>query len=62
MAIKNSYRVDPGRILATGMDDIIDKYQFRAIVMIAVNAASKHVDDKDIEAELRSLYSTLTDD
>jgi hypothetical protein len=59
MAVKHTYGVRPGTILAIGIEDITDRYIFRAMLLAVVRAAAEHVNDGDIEDELSAVYNMM---
>lgn len=62
MAVKHTYEVRPGTILAVGIEDITDRYIFRAVLMEAIKAAADHVELDDIDYELRTVYDMMVSD
>jgi hypothetical protein len=60
MTQTKSNKVEPARILATGINEIADKYIFRAVLMEAIKATAGHATAGEIEYELRTVYDMMS--
>lgn len=61
MTQKESVKVAPARILATGINEISDKYILRAVLMEAIKATAGHVTAGEIEYELEAVYDMMSE-